>query len=143
VEHSTPVDDEAPGQETVLLVDDEPSVREVAQEILEAGGYTVVTADNGRAALEIFAQRRSDIACIVLDFAMPHLDGVDTLQEIRRAACGAPILLTSGYAESDIRHRCAGLEPCAFIAKPFEMATLLAAVRRALRGKVPEPPPTA
>jgi CheY-like chemotaxis protein len=124
------------GQGTVLLVDDEADVREVVQEILEAAGYRVITARNGREALEVFEARRRHVDCVLLDLTMPQMDGVEAYRELRRLDPELRILLTSGYASPDVDPRIAALEACRFLAKPFTAAGLLEAVQTTLgRGR--------
>jgi signal transduction histidine kinase/ActR/RegA family two-component response regulator len=118
----------ARGCGTVLVVDDERGVREVAQEILEAAGYAVLTARHGREALQVYDEHPGEIVSVLLDVTMPHLDGVETLRELRQRAPGLRVVLTSGYSPEEIAERCADLGPVSFVAKPYRMAPLLAAL---------------
>jgi len=109
----------------VLVVDDEPAVREVARAALEAAGYQVLTAADGREGAEIFRTRAREIGAIVLDATMPRLSGAEALQEIRGVRPGVPVLLSSGYREEDARERFGQAGIQGFLQKPYRTAELL------------------
>jgi len=79
----------------ILVVDDEPGVLRLFEKILVAGGYDVVTAENGKQALELM--RKSDLSLVVLDISMPEPDGIEVLQYIRGHAPGLRVLAVSGF----------------------------------------------
>jgi signal transduction histidine kinase/ActR/RegA family two-component response regulator len=110
----------------VLLVDDDSAVREVTASILAELGYKVVEAGSGGAALELF-DRRPDIALVLLDFAMPGMNGAEVARELRARRPDVPILFATGYADTAAL---AVLGEDELIQKPFvesEVATKLAA----------------
>ena len=118
----------------VLVVDDEPSVREAVSRALSLSGYEVASADDGHAALE--AVRRGQPELILLDVLMPGLDGVALCRRLRRDGDRTPVLmLTARDAVSD---RVAGLDAGAddYLVKPFALEELLARVRALLRRTV-------
>jgi CheY-like chemotaxis protein len=118
---------------TILVVDDEEAVLELARELLLRGGFEVVTASGGREALEtlrVDAERRIDAA--VLDLAMPDLDGRETLLEMRSLRPGLPVVLVSGFREDASTGRLASEDVAAFVRKPYEPEKLIEAVRTAL-----------
>ena len=120
------------GTGTILVVDDEESVRSTAQLILERRGFTVLTAHDGQAALNLLEERRDGIALVVLDMTMPRMSGEETFHELRALAPGLKVVLTSGYNEQDATSRFAGQGLAGFIQKPFTMEKLIATLRSVL-----------
>lgn len=108
---------------TVLLVDDEETVRAVGKQMLLALGYDVLLAADGLEALSVF-QAHSGITHIILDLTMPHLVGEDTFRELRRLDPQARIIMSSGYNELEISQKFAGKGLTGFIQKPYTLATL-------------------
>jgi len=118
----------------VLVVDDEPQVRAAAGRMLARGGFSVVSARNGREALEVFAAQKKDIGCVLLDMTMPEMDGVETLAALRQIDAELPVIVISGYHEAEVEGRfVGGEEPSDFLQKPFELSALVAAVGRVIR----------
>jgi CheY-like chemotaxis protein len=110
---------------TVLLVDDEAMVMDIGSQFLTRLGYAVKTASGGQEALDLFKQLSDRIDCLLLDFTMPGMDGLETMQRIRKIRPDARIIITSGYTRQQIEDRFALIEPPdAFLQKPFEMKTL-------------------
>jgi len=115
---------------TILVVDDEPTQREMLAEALEAEGFTIVTAADGRAALLKFREAKPDL--ILLDLMLPELSGIEVCRIIR-AESGVPILmLTAKDSELD---KVVGLELGAddYVTKPFSLRELIARVRAQFR----------
>jgi two-component system cell cycle sensor histidine kinase/response regulator CckA len=121
------------GSGTILLVEDEAMVRAVAERALTRHGYTVLSAENGEAALEILA-REDKVDLMISDVVMPTMDGPTTVREARKTHPDLPILFISGYAEEQLRNSI-DLERVAFLAKPFSVQKLAEATRDALRSK--------
>jgi two-component system cell cycle sensor histidine kinase/response regulator CckA len=121
------------GTGTILLVEDEAMVRSVAERALTRHGYTVFTAENGEAALEILA-REEVIDLMISDVVMPTMDGPTTVREARKTRPDLPILFISGYAEEQLR-KSIDLERVQFLAKPFSVQKLAEAARDALLTK--------
>jgi two-component system cell cycle sensor histidine kinase/response regulator CckA len=121
------------GSGTVLLVEDEATVRAVAERALTRHGYTVVTAENGEAALELLAGGQ-EVDLLISDVVMPSMDGPTTVREARKMHPDLPILFISGYAEEQLR-KSIDLERVAFLAKPFSVQKLAEAARDALKRK--------
>ncbi len=117
------------GGGTVLLVDDEEFILLVASRILEQLGFDVVAVRSGREAVAAFEQADGDFACALIDLTMDEMDGVETLQALRRYRRDIPVLLTSGAIDPELEQRLAGHEHSGFLQKPFVLADL----RRALR----------
>ena len=130
---AAPASGPRPGR-TVLLADDEPAVLAVAGEMLRIGGFEVLTAGDGAAAVELYRREHHRIDCVVLDLSMPRLDGLGALREISRLEPAVCAVLASGYAKDDALRRF-GAEPLrGFLQKPFTLDELLAAVEKALAG---------
>jgi DNA-binding response OmpR family regulator len=115
---------------TILVVDDEPTVRETLAENLQREGYRVVTASDGREALARFRAERPDL--VVLDVMLPELSGVEVCRIIRAESAVPILMLTAKDAEIDT---VVGLEVGAddYVTKPFSLRELLARVRALLR----------
>lgn len=113
----------------VLVIDDEESVLEVVEEILESEGVGVITAVNGQAGIDIFQKQHHEIDLVLLDLSMPGLSGVETCTQLHQINPDVPILLASGYSEKESLSRFKpdnGLS--GFIQKPFHLRTLIRAV---------------
>ncbi len=123
----------------VLLVDDEEAVRKVAKCMLEAGGYSVLTASNGRDAIETFRRAAEDIVCIILDVTMPGMDGMETLEQLRRIRRDVRVILSSGFTEEEITPRFAGEGAAGFLKKPYDLVQLSDKVTEVL-GRVTQGP---
>jgi CheY-like chemotaxis protein len=122
------------GNGTILLVDDEAAVLDVASLMLERVGFEIRTATDGREAIEIFRQCQSDIVCIVLDLMMPNMNGEETLRELRRIQEDVKVVFSSGYHEQDVTKRLAGAGCSGFVKKPYTTDTLVGQLRQALEG---------
>jgi len=125
--------DELWGTGTVLLVEDEPMVRSVAERALTRHGYTVLTADNGEEALDIIA-RDEPIDLLISDVVMPGMDGPTVVREARKSRPDLKILFMSGYAEEQLR-KSIDIENVNFLPKPFSVTELAEAARRAVGTK--------
>ena len=122
------------GNETVLFVDDEEGIVEIARLILEKLGYTVVEAHSGPEALEIYRRQQAKVDIVILDMIMPGMSGSETFTALRAIDPEVKILLSSGYsitgqAQSIMEQGCNG-----FIQKPFNMQDLSIKVRQVLDG---------
>ncbi len=122
------------GSETVLLVDDEEMILEVARPMLEKLGYTVRVASSGAEAVDVFSRDREEIDLVILDLVMPGMAGGETFDRIREIDSVVPVLLSSGYsldgqAAAILERGCNG-----FIQKPFTMERPSRKVRSVLDG---------
>ena len=122
-------------QHTIVLAEDDPSVRAVVQRVLELEGYSVVAVNDGRAALDIIIAKPPHAA--VLDVMMPFADGLTVCRELRHRGNRTPILLLT--ARHEVGDRVAGLDAGAddYLVKPFAVDELLARVRALLRRNDP------
>jgi signal transduction histidine kinase/CheY-like chemotaxis protein len=117
---------------TVLVIDDEISVRRVTRSVLEHFGYDVLVAENGIRALRMLEQNPNKVDLVILDMSMPKMDGEETLRRIRELGEQVPVVLTSGYTEVEISDRFETMEASAFIGKPFSPKDLIQQVRKLL-----------
>jgi two-component system cell cycle sensor histidine kinase/response regulator CckA len=117
------------GTGTVLLVEDEPMVRSVAERALTRHGYQVITADNGEEALDVLG-RGEPIDLLISDVVMPGMDGPTMVREARKSRPELKILFMSGYAEEQLR-KSIDIENVNFLPKPFSVTELAEAARRA------------
>ena len=119
------------GNETILLVDDEPMIRELGRSTLERQGYRILQAEDGSIAIDVYRRHADEIDLIVLDLTMPNLSGRETFRRLREINPHVGVLLSSGYTTDEF-------EPgeldgiLGFIAKPYRVQDLAAAVRTAL-----------
>ncbi len=114
---------------TVLLVDDEETVRAIGSEMLRELGFQVVTASDGREAVEIF-KSRPEISFVILDLTMPHMDGEQCLRELRKLDTAARVIISSGFSEHEVTHKFAGKGLAGFIQKPYKLSELKEAIRK-------------
>jgi two-component system, cell cycle sensor histidine kinase and response regulator CckA len=121
------------GTETVLLVEDEESVRQLVKETLESRGYKVIEAENGEAALEIASNCKEPIQLMITDVVMPGISGRELAQQLAKSHPSTKVLFLSGYSEDAVANQGA-LEPeGAFLQKPFTLQSLARKVREVLR----------
>jgi DNA-binding NtrC family response regulator len=118
---------------TILVVDDEPALRGMAGTILKYSGYCVVTANNGREAVDTFRQNPSEIAVILLDMTMPVMGGADAFRLIREIQPGVPIIVSTGYSETFAREELGFDVVAEFLQKPYNAARLVESIREALQ----------
>lgn len=111
------------GSGPVLLVDDEEEVCEMVGQMLAKLGYEVITARNGREALEAYLTR-DDFALVILDLTMPVMDGEQTYQQLQGIDPSVKVIITSGYSEKEVAKRFDGKGVKGVLQKPFDMAAL-------------------
>jgi CheY-like chemotaxis protein len=120
------------GTETVLLVEDEEVVREMAREILEESGYRVLEAKHGREALLVAEQHRGPIHLMLSDVVMPQMSGRELAEQLTPLRQEMKVLYMSGYTDDAIVHHGVLDEGMAFIGKPFTPNALARKVRETL-----------
>ncbi|HME73367.1 MAG TPA: response regulator [Myxococcota bacterium] len=114
---------------TVLLVDDNTDVLEIAQEMLERLGFDVHAASQGRDALEWLRSHTGPVAAALVDLAMPEMSGGDVARELQRIRPSTPILIMSGFREEIARGRLPGDLRIIFLRKPFTREQLAQTLR--------------
>ena len=129
-----------PGGGTILVVDDEEGVRDVAKGMLEREGVRVIPAEDGREVVRIFRTVSEEIDAVLLDLSMPHMDGGEVLREMRRLCPDVKVVLCSGYLEGRARELCEGPGKASFLRKPFDSQTLVRTLREVLASEVPREP---
>jgi CheY-like chemotaxis protein len=116
----------------ILVVDDEEIVRKTARQSLERYGCEVLLAENGARGLDIFRRDSHRIRCVVLDMTMPVMSGEETLARMKSLDTGIPIILSSGYSETEATQKFAGRGLAGFLQKPYKAEDLAGMVRRVL-----------
>ncbi|MCW1885652.1 PAS domain S-box protein [Luteolibacter flavescens] len=120
--------------ETVLVVDDEASIRHITRQTLEAYGYEILDAADGAEAITLFVSRRFEIDVVITDMAMPRVDGPALIRELRRIDPTVPVIGVSGVTSMASFDE--GGEPVKFLPKPYTTAALLTALRDVLEMQV-------
>jgi two-component system cell cycle sensor histidine kinase/response regulator CckA len=120
------------GTETILVVDDEEAVRALGQRVLELCGYTVLTAENGLQALEVYQTHRGEIDLVVLDVGMPEMGGRECLRRLREVAPGVQVLISTGYTAKSLAEELVAGGVLGVVEKPFVAHEFATAVRAAL-----------
>jgi nucleotide sugar dehydrogenase len=129
---------ELAGGETILVAEDDKSIRDLLTFMLRSAGYDVITATNGAEALETFEAKKDQIQLLLIDVMMPELSGDKVIAKVRELESDMPCLIASGYSEDQGLERLVGEPHTRFINKPFKMAVLLSEVRGLLEGQVVE-----
>jgi len=122
------------GEEAILLVDDEESLRHIGRQVLANHGYSVRTADSGEAALEIFGRRGVEIDLVILDVNMPGMGGHRCLQALLELDPEVKVIIASGYSRDGSLREVVESGAAGFIGKPFTTREMLRTVRRVLDG---------
>lgn len=117
----------------VLVIDDDETARTVTAKVLQKFGYTPLLAADGGSGIEIFRNNAHDIACVLLDLTMPHPDGEEVFNEIRRIKSDATVLLMSGYTEQEATQRFAGRGLAGFLHKPYHPQDLYRQLQKVLQ----------
>ncbi len=120
------------GSGTVLVIDDDATVRAVAKHMLERRGYTVILAKDGVEGLETFTAERARLAFAFVDLTMPRMGGEEVIREMHRVAPGFPTILMSGFSEQELARRVTDDAHGGFIQKPFRIEELDRVLRRTL-----------
>lgn len=118
---------------TVLLADDEAMVRKVTARMLERMGMKVLTAADGREAVEIVAAHAGEIGLLMLDLTMPRLGGVEAYEEISAIQPGIPTILSSGFSTAYTAQSFESQGITGFLHKPYSLEQLRAVLREVLR----------
>jgi DNA-binding NtrC family response regulator len=126
---------------TVLVVDDDPMVRDVATAILQRLSLTVVAAPGGAEAVELMKDGPDRFDLALLDLTMPDMSGSETLLAIHEVRPDMPVIIMSGYNEAEASGRFPADEPAGFLEKPFSTKGLSAAVEAVLGTSASSEPP--
>jgi two-component system cell cycle sensor histidine kinase/response regulator CckA len=119
-------------KQTILLVDDDDPVRDLAARILERAGYDVLNAVNGKEALKIYAKEHGTIALVILDLIMPEMGGKECLGELLKFDPEAKVIISTGASADDELKDAVKPYAKGLVNKPYEISQLLHAVQAAL-----------
>jgi|GEM_PF-5868911 len=122
------------GDETILLAEDERNLLDVLRQLLEGLGYTVLTAADGVAAVEVAERHSGPIDLFLSDLVMPGMDGRQAAVKISAARPGMAVLFMSGYTRDLMESGLPRRSRCGFIAKPFSLELLASRIREVLEG---------
>ena len=117
---------------TVLLIEDEQIVRDMANAMLVYLGFDVLEAKDGIEAVELFRQHKDKIRCVLSDLSMPRMDGWETLAALRKLAPGIPVILSSGYDQAQVMAGDHPEKPQVFLCKPYQLTGLKDALTKAV-----------
>jgi CheY-like chemotaxis protein len=117
----------------VLVVDDEESVLDVASRLVEKAGYTAVKARDGDEAIAILRERTGEITMALVDASLPRISGEQTMRELRHLSPRLPLILMSGYSETDVVSDARSVGIVGFLQKPFRLPAIIDILQRAER----------
>ncbi len=120
------------GRETILFIEDEAELREMAKMILEARGYSVITAGDGEEAIRMYESRRHDIALVISDIGLPQLAGDEVFRRMKVIRPDVKAILVSGYLEPEMKADLLRTGARAFVQKPYVPSELLRVIRQTL-----------
>ncbi len=120
------------GTETVLVVDDEEIIRNLGRTVLQQSGYTVLTAKDGKEALNIWKSKQDRIDLIILDLSMPHLAGHEVLKQLHENSPDLKVIVSSGYSQKNQDELTSHAAVAAYLPKPYRPADLARKVREVL-----------
>jgi PAS domain S-box-containing protein len=131
-EENAPSEEPWRGAGTILLVDDEEDLLRVTARLLQNQGFDVVTARDGRQALDLFQQDPKAYRAVLMDFTMPRMNGLDAFREMQRLDPGCRVILASGYQDLSAISNGEDLPLVGFLRKPFSRKELIQVLRKAL-----------
>lgn len=123
------------GKETLLIVEDEQALLAPLELLLNAKGYTVLTANDGARALEIYKEHANTIALVMTDLGLPKISGLQICREMKMIHPDQNVILATGYLEPEMRDECLKSGISNFIFKPYEISDVLKAIRKILDAK--------
>jgi CheY-like chemotaxis protein len=130
----SPVPPEISGTETLLIVENEPAIRNLLQVALRRNGYTVLAAESGREALELVRNHADAIHLLITDVVMPDMDGPELVRQLSTIRPDTRTLFMSGYMDDTLGERGILSTNANFIQKPFSPRTIAQKVRDILDG---------
>lgn len=120
------------GAETILLVDDEDLIRDLGKRILRKAGYTVLTASNGKEALEIYRKEQRRIALVILDLIMPEMGGEECLEGLLSLDPSVKVLIATGHSANAATKKTLSSGAMGVVSKPYDIPQVLEIVREVL-----------
>jgi DNA-binding NtrC family response regulator len=122
---------------TVLVIDDDESLRQLLGMAVGRMGFTVIEACDGIEAVELFRRHQEEIRLVISDLTMPRMDGWETLQALRKIAPGIPVILSSGHSENHVMSGHHAELPQGFLMKPYELKRLRSSIFSILEAHKP------
>jgi len=123
------------GTETILLVDDEESIRQLGEELLGSFGYTVLTAPDGESALELYEKENEQVDLVILDLSMPGMGGKRCLEKLVEMNPRVKVIIASGYSVNGPTKDAVDAGAKGFVGKPYEIRQMLQAIREVMDNK--------
>jgi len=120
------------GQETILVVDDEETIRLLVRDVLEEIGYTVLSAGDGNQAVGLYKEKGAEIDLVILDMTMPGMGGRETFEKLKELNPRVRAILSTGYSEDERARQMLAMGVKSFVQKPYRIDDLALAVRRIL-----------
>jgi CheY-like chemotaxis protein len=117
--------DDLRGRGTILVVDDEVDILTITRMMLEKKGFSVLTASNGAAGVDLFRKHSDEIMAVLLDMTMPNMNGEEAFREMQKIRSDVLAVLVSGYNEEEIRARFSGESFAGFLHKPYGFPDLM------------------
>lgn len=130
---------QAPGTKTVLAIDDEPYIQDILKIVLEAEGYTVLTASNGRESIQLYKEHWRNIHVVLLDFMMPEMTGDKVFDHLKQINPNVPVLLVSGSADLACQANMLAKGVRGVVHKPFYLTDLVQQVGSVIATTQPSP----
>ncbi len=119
--------------EVIMIVDDEPMLRELVADVLKEQGYTILVASNGKEAVELYEEAKEKIDLVILDMIMPEMDGQATFRALRTLSPNLKVLISSGFSQDNAVQRLLSDGAAGFVGKPYQTEDLVKAVANQLR----------
>jgi two-component system, cell cycle sensor histidine kinase and response regulator CckA len=120
-------------RQTILVIDDDDAIREVAGDILVDQGFTVATAASGYEGIEQFSRLQSQIGVVLLDMKMPGMNGKETYAHLQKIEPDLKVIFTSGYSEEEVTGQIDNGCPLPFLAKPYSAERLIQQIQQTLQ----------
>jgi CheY-like chemotaxis protein len=122
------------GRETILIAEDEPSLRRLTERLVTSLGYSVISASTGEEAIELFTRRRDEIDLVLVDIVMPGKGGRDVYDAVRAAGSDVPIVFMTGYSAEMTPNALAAETGCRVLYKPYDLSAVAAVIRDVVEG---------
>ena len=116
---------------TVLVIEDEESLRMAVSRMLRRRGFEVIEAADGQMGVELFQTHKGSIDAVLLDLTLPHLSGREVLSELRQMRPGVKVIVTTAYNEGSAWKKLYGQQAWGFLRKPYEVSELVELLRAA------------
>lgn len=121
-----------PSPGTILIIDDEELIRELARDVLEMNGYKIVCARDGIEGVTIYKEKKEEIDCIILDLTMPRMSGRETYIKLKEIDKQVKIILSTGHGKNETAQEIIALGVQGIIQKPYRIEDLLHTVEKTL-----------